>query len=242
MTPTTYHGVPMYDLRSARVASKPKIKMLGARPVVRRPEDVDGIVLHQTAAPFGVADFQLRAAGGDRNLALARRANNVACHAMAFRPGFFVAATPLTWYVQHGNGFNARSLGLEVDGLYSGLRDDPDTTPVREDIQTTMGRREPTVITDATVAAARAALRWLVEAGRAEGMPIRYVWAHRQSSPSRRSDPGEAWWQLLVEEYAVPELGLEPQRSLAIRSTSKKAPGMGRPIPLEWSPLGTGRY
>lgn len=240
--PTDYHGVPMYDLRARRVASSPKVRMVRGRPFVRLPQAVDGIVLHQTAAPFGVADYQLRAAGGDRNLALATRATGVACHAMAFRSGFFTAATPLTWHVNHGNGFNSRSLGLEVDGLYSGLRDDPETTPRREDIETTMGRREPTVITDATIAAARAALRWLVEAGRAEGMPIRYIWAHRQSSPSRRSDPGEAWWQLLAEEYAIPVLGLEAQRSLAIRSTSKKAPGMGRPIPVEWSPLGSGRY
>ena len=234
-------GPVFYDMRSHRVAKAPKIKMRAGKPVVRDPAKIDGIVIHQVAVQFGVSDAQLRAAGGDRDLALARRACNVSCHAMAFRNGTFAAATPLRWYVNHGNGFNRRSLGLEVDGLYSGLRDDPDTVP-REDVRTTMGRKEPCELDARTLEAAKAALRWLVEAGRSEGMPIRYVWAHRQSSPTRRADPGEDIWRELIEGWALEALGLEAQREVAIVSTSKKAPGMGRPIPVEWSERGVGRY
>src|SRR5690606_11252294 len=154
---------PMIDLRAERVASAPKIKMTGKRPVVRDPSTVTGICLHQTAVEYGVSAAQLRAAGGDRRLALARRALNVACHAMAFRDGFFVVSTPLPWYVNHGNGLNATRLGLEIDGRYPGRPDDPRTTPRREDLESTWGG-EPSEITPALIAAARSALRWLVEA------------------------------------------------------------------------------
>lgn len=223
---------PMIDLRTERVASAPKIKMAAKRPVVRDPAIVTGVCLHQTAVEYGVSAAQLRAAGGDRRLALARRALNVACHAMAFRDGFFVAAAPLRWHVNHGNGLNATTLGLEIDGRYPGRPDDPRTTPRREDLESTWGG-EPSEITPALIAAARSALRWLVETGRAEGMPIEWIWAHRQSSATRRGDPGwELWGE--VGEWGAAELGLRVDYARTV--------GSGRPIPVEWSPRGVGSY
>lgn len=220
----------MLDVRAERVYSRPKIKMAGKRPVLRDPSSVDSVVLHQCAVTYGITSAQLRAAKGDRRLALARRALNVACHALAFRDGFFVAACPLRVYVQHGNGLNASTLGLEIDGLYAGLRDDPDTVP-REDLQTTAG--EPCEVTPAIIAAGRSALRWLVLEGRREGMPIDRLWAHRQSSETRRADPGEVLWQEVAEPVAA-ELGLRIDYAATV--------GEGRPIPVEWSPRGHGAY
>jgi len=151
---------------------------------------------------------------------------------MAFRAGYFVAAHPLRAYVNHGNRFNASSLGLEIDGRYPGLMDDPETA-AREDLRTTWGG-EPTTLTDETVRAACAALGWLVTEGRAEGMPIEYVVAHRQSSDTRRSDPGEEIWRRVVLDFAVAELGLTPIRDSKWRE--------GSPIPIEWDPDGIGSY
>ena len=61
-------------------------------------------------------------------------------------------------------------------------------------------------------------------------MPIEFIWAHRQSSASRRSDPGQSLWQEVVLAYAVPVLGLKTQPA--------RIWGDGRPIPVEWQPDG----
>lgn len=228
-----------YDLRADRVAVAPKVRVRGGGPVWRDPKTVDSIVLHQTAVVYqlpakkSLRDAAIKAAGGDPELALAKRASKVACHAMAFRGGFYVAATPLRWYVNHGNGLNARSLGFETDGLYSGLDDDPSTTPKREDLDTTWGRREPSILTAQIVETAIAGLTWLVTAARAEGMPIRYLFAHRQSSPNRRPDPGEGPWREIGIE-AAKRLGLEVLPDLVVTG--------GRPLPRSWDPRATAGY
>lgn len=193
------------------------------RPVLRHPRAIDGIVLHQTAVEYGVSTRQVQAAGGDRRLALARRGRDVACHSIAFRAGLYVRAHPLRAYVNHGNELNQRSLGLEVDGRYAGLEDKPETA-AREDLLTTW-RGPPTRLAELTIETARAALRDLVERGRAEDMPIEFLWAHRQSSAMRRSDPGEALWDAIAP-WAERELSLKTQPGLAV--------GNGRPLPVEW--------
>ena len=89
--------------------------------------------------------------------------------------------------------------------------------------------------TDKTHEAAKAALKHLVEEGRKQGMPIKYIWAHRQTYKSKRGDPGGEIWRKLVLEYAVPVLGLEVQNELTYRT--------GKTIPVEWDPKnGIGKY
>jgi hypothetical protein len=207
-----------------RAGKTSSIAKLARGRVVERPlADVRGVTIHQTACVFGPAS--------DREKAY-RRAHRIATHVTAFSDGTFVSAFPLTWYMHHGNGTNASSLGLECEGRYPGLADDP-TTPQREDVASTWGG-PPTPLDERAVATFREALRWLVEAGRAEGMPIEFVWAHRQSSAMRRSDPGEGIWRRVVLDYAVPVLGLktEPARIW----------GDGAPIPRQWDPASSARY
>lgn len=224
-----------YDLRRERTPSRPEIRMRRGQVVELDPSKVDAITIHQTAVEFGLDRHgrMLRAAGGNRELALARRSLNTACHALAFRGGFFATPTPLLWYVQHANRLNATTLCLEVDGRYAGCPDNPRTIPRREDLESTWGG-EPSELTADTIRAACAALQWLVDEGRALGMDIRKVYAHRQSSRSRRSDPGWSIWEHVVEGYAIPVLGLEPDYDFTI--------GSGRPIPAVWSGEGTERY
>lgn len=221
--------VQIIDLRgepfSERIARKYKLR--GGLPVVRPVSQVTGVTIHQTAARYGIRDYQIAAAGGDRKLALARRALRVACHAMAFHDGFVAWTNPLERYVYHGNGFNGFELGLEIDGNYPGLEGG-----------STWNGKVPTKTTEASILAACAALELLVREGRKLGMPIEYVHAHRQSSATRRADPGEELWKRVVLEFGVPVLGLttEPARTLPGRN------GDGRPIPLEWDPDGVGSY
>lgn len=179
------------------------------RLVMRDPSTVLGICVHQTAVTFGASPSAVLAAKGDRDLARHRRALGVHAHCTAFADGTGVLAYPLAAYVFHGNGLNAESIGLEIEGAYSGA--------------TALGE-----VPDGAVNAARELLVRILDEGRKAGMPLRYVWAHRQSSPSRRGDPGAELWRRVVLEYAVPVLGLEMQPT--------RTWGDGRPIPREWDP------
>lgn len=225
--PSRFDTVPIFDLRAEQTdppAMKKKFKRDRHGKVIRRdPSEVTGITIHQTAVRYQAADYQIAAAGGSRELALARRALRVACHVMAFHEGFIVATNPLDWYVYHGNGFNAFELGIEIDGNFPGLIGG-----------TTWNGKTPTPVTDESVRAARAGIEYLVREGRAMGMPITQIHAHRQSSATRRSDPGEELWKRVVLEYAVPVLGLETEPDRVL--------GNGRPIPTDWDPNGVGSY
>jgi len=225
-----------YDLRKEQdflyPGGKRKVRMKGTAPVRRDLSKVDMIVVHQTGIEFGVSKIAIEKAGGDIELARAHRALDVACHAMAFRAGYFVAAHDFDVYVNHAGRFNAGSLCLEIEGRYPGLRDDPYTLE-REDLATTWGG-DPEPLTDATVQAAREALRWLVTEARKAGAPISKIASHRQTSDTRRADPGQEIWQRVVIDFAYAELGLTVVRDSPWQS--------GRPVPKEWDSMGIGSY
>jgi len=216
-------GVEVYDLRDKAKNPHHKSKTVHGQTVRRAASKVVAITIHQTAVKFGIKSYQISAAGGDAKLALARRAYNVACHALAFHDGFISLAAPMRWYIYHANTLNRRSLGLEIDGNYPGLIGGR-----------TNNNKTATTVTDNLIRAARMAVKLLMEEGRKAGCPIEYIHAHRQSSKSRRADPGEALWRQVVLEYAVPVLGLKTQ--------PEKTWGNGRPIPREWDPEGVGAY
>lgn len=196
---------------------------------VRDPRSVTGICLHQTAVVYGPSGDTKR-----RN----ERAFDIPIHAVAFRDGTVVLPYPALWLLYHGNGWNDSTLGLEIEGLYCGLEDDPRTTAVREDLQTAPGRN-PNKVDYSTTDSARTAVKALYDEGKRLGCPLKYIVAHRQSSPTRRADPGQALWQAVAVEYAIKELGLVPDCSRVL-SGSK---GSGRPIPGAWDPeRGVGPY
>lgn len=225
--------IPSYDLRNESFPERVRgrFRIRGSNVVRRVPSAVDGITLHQTAVKYGVNDRQLREANGDERLALSNRFKNTPYHAVS-SDGFFSKNYPLVWYTHHGNGLNRKTLGLAVEGLYPGLLDDPDTIE-REDLLS-LWKGTATTFTDARCKAARAALRYLVEEGKRIGMPIRYLYAHRQSSQTRRSDPGEEIWRKVGIEYGVAVLGLETRPDFVT--------GTGRAIPDEWSSDGSVPY
>lgn len=228
--------VTLFDLRS--VQTNPPVIVRKGKRVNKHRLDVNGavfersvrsinsITLHQTAVEFSPRRRDLKNFEDPRR-ALAQRSLEVACHAMSF-DGFFAVPNPLSWWVHHANGLNPTDLGLEVDGLFPGL--------------VAHRQKHHTVLTQGRIEAARAALRFLVEEGRKAGMPIQFVHAHRQSSPSRRADPGEEIWKALVVDYAVPVLGLKVELSKVLVSKSRKSPGPGRPVPSQWDSLSKAKY
>ncbi len=219
----------MIDLRAEQIPRAGKHRIVRRQVVLRDPSKITGVTVHQTACVFGPRD-DIDA----RN----RRALNVACHALTFRDGTTALPNPMRWWVNQGNGFNGRDLGLELEGHYPGREDDPATTAVREDLRSTWGG-EPTPLTPAILDGFRAGLRALVTIARDEGLPIEYVHAHRQSSGDRRSDPGEAIWRGVVL-YMRRELDLTTEPDLWLPSSNAKNEN-GRPIPREWGE-GSTRY
>lgn len=213
-------GLAVLDLRS----EAPRVKR-------RDPASVTGVTLHQTAVVFGARPEHTRRAGGNADLAAAYRvAEDVPVHAVAMRSGYVVLRADVLDYLPHAGRLNASTLGLEIEGRYPGLEDDPSTL-VREDLRTLWGdASRRTLVTPGIVAAAAEALRLLVEHGRAADCPLQHVYAHRQSSEGRRSDPGQGLWRALMPVCA--ELGLTPRPTYTV--------GKGRPIPAAWG--GSGAY
>ena len=226
-----------YDLRNEQDYRYPhgrrKTRMAGLAPVMRRVEDIDTLVLHQTAVEYGVSDRAVREAGGDVELARARRALDAACHVMVFRKGYYVESHPLLALVSHAGRLNPRSIGLEIEGRYPGLMDDPSTLP-REDLETTWGG-DPTVLTEAAVKSACNAIDKIMIRMAELGGRLRYVAPHRISSDARRADPGQEPWQRIALDYAVAVHGLEP--------VNESPWTQGRHVPTEWDPEnGIGEY
>jgi hypothetical protein len=65
-------------------------------------------------------------------------------------------------------------------------------------------------------------------------MPIEYLYAHRQSSGQKPSDPGYEIWQQVVLEYGVSVLGLKTKNEYVV--------GDGKPIPKDWDENSKARY
>lgn len=208
------------DLRSEQKPGGPDPKCgehdRAGRLIIRKPEAIDAICLHQTARFYGVAPYQVLAAKGDKRLAKWRRGLGVHAHVTSWTNGAFTAAYPLRAYVWHGNGANGRSIGLEVEGLYNGRPGGSDAEP-----------------TDETIATAREAVRWIVEAARSEGITIRYMLAHRQYSRTRQADPGWRLWR---------DVALWSEDALGLVTLPDLVDGEGRPIPRDWDPRRTAAY
>lgn len=223
-------GVKLYDLRHKQTNPHPKGKTgKDGRTVVRLASAIDSLMLHQAGIPFGVGD------GWEDEFetveeALAHRGLDVACHAIAFRPGFLVLPADPLWYISHGNGVNSRSFGLETDGLFPGLVGGK-----------TPGGKPETNITPELVHAVRMGVKLLFFTGRNLGCQIKIIWGHRQTDSWKRADPGEELWCKVVLEYAVPVLGLETRPHETFRHHKGRSRD-GLPIPLRWDPAGSGKY
>ncbi len=185
----------------------------------RRPEQIRGIVLHQT----GIAMPRDPA-----------RWDHVAAHAGVTSDGRVVHINALRSYVMHANLANAFSVGVEIHGLLPGLADDWRTMPAASeekhpDLSYRQRRKinfdQRTEVTPAIARASREALAFLVEEALALGCPLTYLWAHRQFDRSRSADPGEELWKE-VALWAVDELGLELDPHFTL--------GSGRAVPREW--------
>lgn len=183
--------------------------------------EITGATLHQTACVLGENED---------------RWANVGCHFGITRSGKIIYNTDLLKKVWHGNGFNSKTIGIEIDGHFAGLESQDADGNWVPDLKTywrpkSAPDRMPLSITEAQVEACKALLRWLKRLVDAAGGNFRYLVAHRQSSASRVSDPGEKTWKLVVvpllEELNMSDGGDD----YYILDNKGKA---GKPIPGNW--------
>ena len=168
---------------------------------------VTGITLHQTACVIG-----------DNRDAW----YNVPVHVGVTRSGSIYLLNPFDQLVWHGHGLSRADVGIEIDGYFSGVEEDPRTLwrPPQDP------GRKPLTMTDAQLQAARAAVWLIMDTVRMSGGAIRHIHAHRQGSNQRQSDPGSRVWKD-VGIWAQREYGLDdggPGFTL----------GTGLPIPEAW--------
>ncbi len=194
--------------------SKRKHKIVKGHVVVRAPKDVRGVTMHQTACIFGVDKWLLKKFNGDRVAARNSRSSNIASHLVTFQDGTSIHNNPLLWYVWHGNGLNPFTFGHEIEAKVPGLG---------------RGRLPRSLIVGACEG-----LTYLVEEGRKLGCPIEDLYAHRQSSWSRRADPGEELWDEVALKHGEQVLGLKLHTAWFMDD--------GRAIPREWDARSLDKY
>jgi hypothetical protein len=209
-------GVAFFDRRpNARQAHGPG----GQWAVTTRPiASVTGICLHQTAVVLGER---------------IERWDSVGAHFGVTRSGRVIWMHDFDRNVAHGNGWNAGTVGIEIDGLYAGVEGDPSTV---WDDPSTAHREQGQVLTQETITATLALCRWIKsEVERASGRTVNALVAHRQSSNSRRADPGEAIWKAVA-------LPLHAELNMSDGGVGFRL-GDGRAIPEAWDPRCVGiRY
>lgn len=125
------------------------------------------------------------------------------------------------------HGYNARSIGFEIEGYYSGIGVEekyfwkPKSKPNRKPMVPSQQ------MANAIIAGCEASMWWVQHIGKGQ---IKYIAAHRGSFGTKRSDPGSLLWQAV----AIPLMAKYPWL--------KEAPllGTGKPIPEAWDPRNVG--
>ena len=213
-------GRQWHDLRG-----EPRPESRGRSKGRRDWSKIKGITIHQTAVDFGTNP---------------RRLINVPVHGATLRDGSIVLLQSPTAYMWHGHSFNKRDIGIEVSCRAAGVWDDPATAvnegkwtlwlpkSIREKIAAgkTTEAENVSEATDTQLEATKELIRYYVDLVASHGGKIEFIHAHRQSSKSRTSDPGERIWKA-VGKWAQEELGL-----------SAGPPGWsagGYPLPDVWT-------
>lgn len=184
-------------------------------PTSARPwSKVTGICLHQTACHMGER---------------LERYNTIGAHFVVTRSGKVLWMHGLERLVVHGNGWNNQTVGIEIDGLYAGIEGDQRTVWNNPDTQ---HREMGMEVTVEAMESARQLVRWIVAEVALRGGKLTKLVAHRQSSDSRRNDPGSAIWKAVA-------LPLHAELGLSDGGVGFKI-GSGYAIPSEWDPRCTG--
>lgn len=203
-------GVKLYDITEKHAGKKRKRR--------RKWKDVKGITLHQTATNFG------------NNV---MRYKNIASQVGITPDGKAILMSGLTWIVYHGHAFNSKDVGIEIDGHFAGLEEFDEATGKWSPNLKTYWRpkarpnRMPMSVSDAQVKATLAMIEWIINTVEEHGGKVEYIHAHRQSSKSRNSDPGQKVYNLIA---------LEAMKRWGLKDGGPKFKLGGNTIPEQWNP------
>lgn len=178
---------------------------------MRDPKAVTAIAIHQTAAWFSTAAYQVAASKGDHVLARHRRFLAVNAHVTAGRHGKFVVAHDPLAYVNHGHQLNAFTVGLEHEGHYT-IDGDPIDAPGSVDV-------------GEVIEADALRCRGSSSSARTSPMSTRTGRRCGHRRARRRATPARGSLEVGVQ-HGVRKLGLkiEPERTW----------GSGHPLPANW--------
>lgn len=180
---------------------------------VRSYSAITSIVLHQTACTLGETPS---------------RWHTIPIHVGITKTGKILHLNDFTLNLPHANGFNSRSVGIEIDGAYAGIEGDLKTF-----WRPAGSTAKPDVASEAQLGATRVAVRWICEEVASHGGKVLNIFAHRQSSKDRQSDPGSRIWQ---------EVGLWAQKELGLSDGGEGFQQGGTPIPTAWDARRLARY
>ncbi len=210
---------------------------------------ITGITLHQTSTCFLMAD-----ANGFADMAkldhAVKRVAGIGVHGVVLRNGQGVWTHDLNQRCpQAQQAFNRSDIGIEIDGWFAGLEGDlrtfwkPESRPNRVPMKELKCQTE----------AALAMCRFFINEVARHGGRIKHIHAHRQTSKTRVSDPGQLVWQTiavpLMEEFGL-DFGWEgiPQEDFVVPNKKHRrgilwtSKGPVRPIPRQWDPNATADY
>jgi N-acetyl-anhydromuramyl-L-alanine amidase AmpD len=173
----------------------------------------NGVTLHQTAVLYG-------------DEAPASSYYRIPAHFVLPRDGRLLHLNGIDWNLPCANGLNPDTISVEIEGRFRGVESRPETLWRHKEVK-------PSELTPEQIQTARDLLRWLAAELANCGARLRYLYAHRQASNERQSDPGERIWRELAL-WGEAVLGLEIRRD--------HTRGDGLKIPKEWDPKATARY
>lgn len=168
---------------------------------------ITAVVLHQTATKIGENPSSW---------------HSVPIHFCITRAGKIIQLYDLTEICNHANGLNRPSVGIEIDGWYSGIEGKPGTLWQPKN----QPPRQPMNLPSVQAGAAKAVVSLIVDTVANNGGRVTHIHPHRQSSKDRQSDPGSLIWQTI---------GLWAQKTLGLTDGGADfTVGNGLKIPKEW--------
>ncbi len=199
----------LHDIRDeAKELARTREDVRKKRGPIRPWKKVTGVCLHHTAVVLGERPGRWASLGA--HLGITRSGKIIWCH-------------DFDRVMYHGNRWNDQTVGIEIDGHYAGIEGELHT------YWRPRGKpnRKPQELTQESIDATCAAIRWICETVERNDGHVDALVAHRQSSKSRRSDPGSAIWKAIA---------LPMSEELTLHDGGEGFEVGGYPIPEEWNP------
>lgn len=184
--------------------------------------DVWGMTIHQTACILSASKDPARCDAIGSHFVIMRAAGGY------YGDGDVLWIHDDTRLVIHGNEWNTKCTGTEIDGLFAGLEGNPKTV---WDNPKTPYKEQAVSLTDKQEESALQLIEWEFHYVRQRGGNMTSLNTHRQSSADRQNDPGSKVCQrVLVPMWA--KLGLSDGGPGFVLG----GPDGGYPNPTEWVP------